>query len=107
MGDFNGRIGQIIHAFEKYPAGDLNTRMIVRETLAAERADGFKQGYGEGIHDASAADMAERQRARAAAEDEPHWYDNWTESGRDGDGNLMLRYEPTGGLYRVLPVEEG
>lgn len=67
MGDFNGRIEEIIRAFRKYPAGDLNTRMIVRETLAAERAEGFKQGYGEGIHDACEARRSEQERAAAAA----------------------------------------
>lgn len=34
------------------------------------------------------------------------WHDGWTFVGRDGDGNLILRYEPSGGLYKVLPVEE-
>jgi hypothetical protein len=62
MGDYNGRIGQIVRAFEQYPAGDLNTRMIVRETLAAERAEGFHAGYGEGIDDASAAQRSEQKR---------------------------------------------
>lgn len=66
MSDFNGRIGAIVRAFEKYPAGDINTRMIVRETLAAERADGFKAGYGEGMHDAFEAERS----ARASAERE-------------------------------------
>ena len=35
------------------------------------------------------------------------WHDGWTDLGRDGDGNQILRYEPTGGVYHVLPVEEG
>ena len=34
------------------------------------------------------------------------WHDGWTFASRDGDGNLILRYEPSGGLYRVLPIEE-
>ena len=63
MSDFNGRIRKIISAFEKYPAGDLNTRMIVREVLAAERADGFKEGYMAGIDEACSAQHAEQQRA--------------------------------------------
>lgn len=36
----------------------------------------------------------------------PRWHDGWSEEGRDGDGNLILRYEPSGGLYRILPIEE-
>ena len=67
MSDFNGRIQEIVSAFEKYPAGDLNTRMIVRRVLAAERADGFKEGYSEGIGDACAAQHSEEQRAAATA----------------------------------------
>jgi hypothetical protein len=72
MGDFNGRIQEIVSAFEKYPAGDLNTRMIVRSVLAAERADGFKAGYAEGIGDACAAEHSEQRRAdrEAAAGEE-------------------------------------
>lgn len=66
MGDFNGRIREIIGAFQKYPAGDLNTRMIVREALAAERQEGFKQGYHEGMHDAFEAHRSERERTECA-----------------------------------------
>lgn len=68
MSDFSGRISEIVRAFEKYPAGDINTRMIVRETLAAERADGFKAGYGEGMHDAFEAERSDRVRAECKAE---------------------------------------
>lgn len=68
MSDFNGRIGEIIRAFEKYPPGDINTRMIVREVLAAERADGFKAGYGEGMHDAFEAERSDRKRTECATE---------------------------------------
>jgi hypothetical protein len=35
-----------------------------------------------------------------------NWYDDWEFAGRDRDGNLILRHKETGGLYRVLPVEE-
>jgi hypothetical protein len=63
VSDFNGRIQEIVSAFEKYPAGDLNTRMIVRQVLAAERADGFREGYAEGIGDACAAEHSEQRRA--------------------------------------------
>ena len=34
------------------------------------------------------------------------WYDDWEVTGRDDDGNAILRYRPTGGLYRILPLEE-
>ena len=63
MADFNGRIEEIVHAFEKYPAGDINTRMIVRQVLARERVEGFEQGYGEGVHDQYQAQRSERERA--------------------------------------------
>lgn len=33
------------------------------------------------------------------------WSHDWAYVERDGDGNLILRHAPTGGLYRVLPVE--
>lgn len=36
----------------------------------------------------------------------PRWHDGWAEVGRDGDGNLLLEYKPTGGHYKVLPAEE-
>lgn len=64
MNDFNGRIGRIIRAFGKYPAGDLNTRMVVREALAAERREGFESGYSEGIGDACDAHRSERERQK-------------------------------------------
>ena len=32
--------------------------------------------------------------------------DGWEKHGRDRDGNLILRYKPSGGLYRVLPEED-
>ena len=35
-----------------------------------------------------------------------NWYDDWEMTGRDGDGNAVLRHRPTGGLYRALPVED-
>jgi hypothetical protein len=35
-----------------------------------------------------------------------NWHYGWAEDSRDGDGNLILRYEPSGGLYKILPVEE-
>lgn len=107
MGDFNGRIGQVIRAFEKYPAGDINTRMIVREQLAAERAEGFKQGYGEGMYDASEAERSEREHAAASdPEASGRWYEDWAPVRRDSAGNLILKHKPTGALYRVLPKEE-
>jgi hypothetical protein len=64
MGDFNGRIEEVVRAFERYPAGDINTRMIVRRVLAKERAEGFEQGYSEGGHDAYQAQRSERERAQ-------------------------------------------
>jgi hypothetical protein len=70
MSDFNGRIQEIVSAFEKYPAGDINTRMIVRRVLAAERADGFKEGYSEGMGDAFAAQRSDENRADATASGE-------------------------------------
>jgi hypothetical protein len=69
VSDFNGRIQEIISAFEKYPVGDLNTRMIVRKVLAAERADGFQQGYSEGIGDAFAAQHSDEIAAATAGEE--------------------------------------
>ncbi len=51
----------------------------------------------------------EAATALAATKKKPprSWSDGWTDLGRDGDGNQILRYEPTGGLYHVLPIEEG
>ena len=53
-------------------------------------------------HDKAAAALAAQKKKPSR-----NWYDGWTDLGRDGDGNQILRYEPTGGLYRILPVEEG
>jgi hypothetical protein len=36
---------------------------------------------------------------------DPAWHEDWEADSRDADGNLILRYAPTGGLYRVIPVE--
>lgn len=63
MADFNGRIEEIVRVFEKYPAGDLNTRITVRRVLAAERAEAFEAGYGEGMHDQREAQRSNRERA--------------------------------------------
>lgn len=35
-----------------------------------------------------------------------NWYDDWDMTGRDSDGNAILRHRETGGLYRTLPLEE-
>jgi hypothetical protein len=35
-----------------------------------------------------------------------NWHDDWEPDSRDGDRNLVLRYKPSGGLYRVLPEED-
>jgi len=77
VSDFNGRIGAVVRAFEKYPAGGINTRMIVRETLAEERADGFRAGYDEGMHDAFEAERSDRARAECETETSP------TEAGKE------------------------
>ena len=52
-------------------------------------------------HDEAAAALTAQKKPSR------NWHDGWTDLGRDGDGNQILRYEPTGGLYHVLPVEEG
>ena len=53
-------------------------------------------------HDEAAAALTAKKTSR-----KKNWHDGWTDLGRDGDGNQVLRYEPTGGVYHVLPVEEG
>ena len=53
-------------------------------------------------HDEAAAALTAKKTSR-----KKNWHDGWTDLGRDGDGNQILRYEPTGGLYHILPVEEG
>lgn len=68
MADFNGRIDEIIRAFQEYPAGDMNTRMIVRRVLAAERQEAFQAGYSEGAHDQREAYRCERERAQLGEE---------------------------------------
>lgn len=35
------------------------------------------------------------------------WHDDWEVTGRDRDGNAILRHRLTEGLYRILPIEEG
>jgi hypothetical protein len=42
----------------------------------------------------------------APAEAEPGWQSEWEHAGRDRDGNLELRHTKTGGVYRLLPVED-
>jgi hypothetical protein len=34
------------------------------------------------------------------------WQQEWVHEGRDRDGNLELRHIETGGVYRLLPVED-
>lgn len=34
------------------------------------------------------------------------WHADWTEVDRDSSGNAILRHKPTGGRYKILPVEE-
>jgi hypothetical protein len=34
------------------------------------------------------------------------WCADWEAAGRDRDGNLILKYTPTGGLYHVIPEED-
>ena len=34
------------------------------------------------------------------------WHAAWAMAGRDQDGNAILRHKPTGGLYRLHPVDE-
>jgi len=63
MGDFRGRIEAIVDAFAKYPAGDINTRLIVRKVLAEERDEAWQAGYGEGMHDQREAYRSDRERA--------------------------------------------
>ena len=67
MGDFNGRIDAIVQAFEKYPAGDINTRLTVRKVLAEERDEAWQQGYTEGLHDQREAYRSDRERAEREA----------------------------------------
>lgn len=55
-----------------------------------------------GWHDEAAAALAGQQERSSLS-----WHDGWVAVDRDQDGNLILRYEPTGGLYRILPIEEG
>ena len=55
----------------------------------------FYPAAGQGVLDAI-------NNTAAAA----NWYDDWDFTGRDGDGNTILTYRPTGGLYRILPVED-
>lgn len=40
-------------------------------------------------------------------EDDSRWHAGWEAVERDQIGNLILRYVPSGGLYRVVPVEDG
>ena len=44
--------------------------------------------------------------ALGAALAEPGWQSEWEYAGRDRDGNLELRHIETGGVYRLLPVED-
>ena len=67
MGDFNGRIDAIVHAFEKYPAGDINTRLTVRKVLAEEHEEAWQAGYSEGLHDQREAYRSDRERAEREA----------------------------------------
>jgi hypothetical protein len=64
MADFNGRIGAIVRAFEKYGAGDTNVRMTIRETLRAERRDGWQEGYSDGLDDQYQGSKAEAAKTR-------------------------------------------
>lgn len=34
------------------------------------------------------------------------WHADWAEVDRDQSGNAILRHKPTGGMYKILPVEE-
>lgn len=67
MTDFKGHIDAIIHAFDKYPAGDINTRLIVRKVLAGVREEAWQAGYSEGLHDQREAYRSDRERAERKA----------------------------------------
>ena len=45
------------------------------------------------------AEPAKSRKSRA-------WHADWAEVDRDQGGNAILKHKPSGGLYRILPVEE-
>jgi hypothetical protein len=55
--------------------------------------------------------IAWRDAAVAAERDKPGrpsraWHADWVPVDRDSSGNAILRHKPTGGMYKILPVEE-
>lgn len=71
-------------------------------SLLADCSCGDTYAVPQGGDERRALEIAHQLHVAAA----PKWHDGWAKEGRDGDGNLILRYEPTGGLYRILPIEE-
>ena len=69
MSDFNGRIGRIFLAFRDQPVDIVSARMNVRDVLRDERADGYKEGHGDGIEDQWQAAKIEQQRLAKAHEE--------------------------------------
>jgi hypothetical protein len=62
VADFNGRIGAIVQTFQENEPGNLGSRAAVRRVLAAERKEGWDEGYREGAWDAGEAYRLERER---------------------------------------------
>jgi hypothetical protein len=67
VSDFNGRIGDIVHAFETNAPGSTDTRFKIREVLREERRDGWQEGYSDGLEDQYHGSKAEREAADKAA----------------------------------------
>ena len=71
----------------------------------AERAFGKVDGYDEVLRLISSlgavfpGEPARQRKSRA-------WHADWAEVDRDSSGNAILRHKPTGGRYKILPVEE-
>jgi hypothetical protein len=88
MTDYNGRIHQIVRAFQQNPGDMAEIRFIIRKVLQDERKDGWQEGYSDGQEDTFAGYAAK-------AEAVPAQY-AWT--GTDSRG------ENRSGSWQMAPV---
>jgi hypothetical protein len=68
------------------------------DDLKAE-AEGWLAGFVASLGAVFPDEPAKQRKSRA-------WHADWAEVDRDSSGNAILRHKPTGGRYKILPVEE-
>ena len=89
MSDFNGRIGAIERAARKGTTPS-SFRYVIRETLRAEHADGWKEGHADGLDDAWQDIRAEREAAAAAERPAQYAWEGTNSRGEEHRGAWQM-----------------